>query len=88
MAILKPLPSLPSRFSLGTMQSSKIRSQVEEPRMPIFFSCLPVEKPGKSFSTMKAEMPWLPLDLSVMANTTKVSATLPLVMKHLEPLRT
>ena len=52
MAILKPWPSLPRRFSLGTMQSSKIRSQVEEPRMPIFFSCLPVEKPGKSFSTI------------------------------------
>ena len=88
MAILKPLPSLPSRFSLGTTQSSKIRSQVELPRIPIFFSCLPVEKPGKSFSTMKAEMPWLPLVLSVMAKTTKVEATLPLVMKHLEPLST
>ncbi len=41
--------------------------------MPIFFSCLPREA-GKSFSTMKAEMPWLPplsVVLSVMAKTTK-----------------
>ena len=61
---------------------------MELPRIPIFFSCLPVEKPGKVLSTMKAEMPWLPLLLSVMAKTTKVEATLPLVIKHLLPLRT
>ena len=87
MAILKPWPSLPSRFSLGTMQSSKIRSQVELPRIPIFFSFLPTEKPGKELSTMKAEMPWLPALGSVMAKTTMVLATVPLVIKHLEPLR-
>ncbi len=60
MAILKPLPSWPSRFSLGTTQSSKIRSQVARRGYPSS-SRLPMEKPGKSFSTMKAEMPWLPL---------------------------
>ena len=37
-------------------QSSMISSQVEEPRMPIFFSCLPTEKPGSVRSTMKAEI--------------------------------
>ena len=35
MAILKPSPSLPSRFSLGTFTSLKISSAVEEERMPI-----------------------------------------------------
>ncbi|SCJ64910.1 Uncharacterised protein [uncultured Blautia sp.] len=35
MAILKPSPSLPSRFSLGTSTLSKISSAVEEERMPI-----------------------------------------------------
>ena len=35
MAILKPSPSLPSRFSLGTFTSLKINSAVEEERIPI-----------------------------------------------------
>ena len=56
MAILKPLPFLPSRRSAGIRQSSMINSQVEEPRIPIFFSCLPTEKPGSVRSTMKAEI--------------------------------
>ena len=60
--------------------------------MPIFFSCLPWEKPLSVFSTMKAEIsfmerPRLSVVLPVTAMMTKVSATLPLVMKHLEPLR-
>ena len=38
--------------------------------MAIFFSCLPMEKPSNPSSTMKAEMPWLPFSLSVMAMTT------------------
>ena len=51
------------------MQFSKISSQVAEPRIPIFFSFLPIEKPGKSRSTMNAEMPRVPCDLSVIAIT-------------------
>ena len=35
MAILKPWPSCPSRFSLGTFTLLKISSQVAEERMPI-----------------------------------------------------
>ena len=35
MAILKPSPSLPNRFSLGTFTSLKISSAVEEERIPI-----------------------------------------------------
>ena len=67
IAMLKPLPSCPKRFSFGTMQFSKISSVVEEPRIPIFFSLVPMRKPGKSFSTMNAEMPFVPLLLSVIA---------------------
>ena len=51
---------------MGTMQSSKISSQVEEPRMPIFFSCLPMEKPGKVLlHDERGDACWLPLRLSV-----------------------
>ena len=75
MAMLKPLPSTPSRFSLGTMQSVNTISAVGEPCRPIFSSWRPTEKPGKELSTMKAEMPLVPLDWSVMANTTSTSAT-------------
>ena len=42
--------------------------------MPIFSSFLPMEKPGISFSTMNAEMPLVPLDLSVIAKMMYTSA--------------
>ena len=34
MAILKPEPGWPSKFSFGTWQSSKMTLQVDEPRIP------------------------------------------------------
>ena len=43
-------------------------------------------KPGVPFSRIKAEMPLVPWLLSVMAKITKISASLALVMKILEPL--
>jgi hypothetical protein len=48
IAILKPIPGSPKRFSLGTLQSSKIKLQVEEARIPILSSFLPSERPEKS----------------------------------------
>ena len=74
------------------MQSSMISSQVEEPRMPIFFSCLPTEKPGSVRSTMKAEIsldlrPFLSSLVPVMAKITNTLAKPALVIKILEPLR-
>ena len=90
MAILKPWPSLPSMFSLGTRQSVKISSYVEDPRIPIFFSLVPKVKPGVPFSTMKEviSLIFLPLFsmVPVTAKMTYTSASLPLVMKILEPL--
>jgi hypothetical protein len=41
MAILKPRPASPRRFSLGIAQSSKINEQVELARMPSLSSFLP-----------------------------------------------
>ena len=56
--------------------------------MPIFFSLVPKVKPGVPFSTMKAEMPFVPFEGSVMAKTMYISASLPLVIKIFEPFRT
>ena len=50
-------------------------------------SC-PERKPFVPRSTMKAEMPFLPLLRSVTAMTTAMSARRPLVMKVLEPFST
>lgn len=57
MAILKPIPCAPSRFSLGMRQSSKMRLAVEEALMPSLSSFLPSERPGHGMGTRKALMP-------------------------------
>lgn len=54
MAILKPMPGSPSRLALGMRQSSKIRYEVEDARMPSLSSFLPRLNPGASVGTMKA----------------------------------
>ncbi|MNI77336.1 hypothetical protein D3C73_1336210 [compost metagenome] len=62
-----------------------ISSVVEDALIPILFSNLPIENPGKLFSTMKADIPFVPLLLSVIANIMKVSATPPFVMNIFDP---
>lgn len=57
MAILKPIPSSPSRLSLGMRQSSKMRLPVDEARMPSLSSFFPNESPGVGMGTRKALMP-------------------------------
>ena len=57
IAVKKPVPGLPSMFSLGTRQSWKISSRVAEARMPILSSFLPKVKPWVPFSTTKQETP-------------------------------
>ena len=57
MASMKPSPSLPSRFSAGITQSSKIISAVSLARRPSLFSFLPGRNPFVPFSTMNAESP-------------------------------
>lgn len=57
MAILKPIPSCPSRLALGIRQSSKIRLAVEEARMPSLSSFFPSDSPGVGMGTRNALMP-------------------------------
>ena len=54
---LKPKPGSPIRFSSGIKTLSKIRFEVDEPRMPSLSSFLPSVKPSASRGTTKQEMP-------------------------------
>ena len=83
MAILKPSPSSPSRFSAGTSTSSSARLAVTEARMPSLRSGGPGTTPGRSASTMKAVIPRSPRETSTVAKTTYRSAMPALVMKCL-----
>ena len=60
MAILKPCPSVPMRFSAGTRQSSKITIAVGWLCQPSFFSWAPKPRPGVSRSTAMQEIPSAP----------------------------
>jgi hypothetical protein len=57
MAILKPWPSLPTRFAAGTRQSSNVTMAVGCECQPSFFSLAPKESPAVPFSTKKHEIP-------------------------------
>ena len=76
------------RLATGTRTSSKVSDTVSLARWPILFSCLPTVRPEGRPSTTKQVMPLCLLALSTVANTVNCSAWPPLVMKHLEPLRT
>ena len=88
MAILKPSPSSPSRFSTGISQSEKCRATVGEPWIPSFFSFLPTENPFMPGSTRNAVMPRARLDGSVAVNSEIIPAWEPLVTHIFEPLTT
>lgn len=49
------MPSMPSKLFLGTRTLSKTSSQVSWPRMPTFFSSLPLVKPGVLAFTMSSQ---------------------------------
>ena len=69
MAILKPSPSSPTRFSAGMCTSEKNSSPVDPAQMPSLFGIWRASTPFHSRSTMNAEMPlWAALG-SVLANT-------------------
>ena len=57
IAILNPIPKSPSKFSLGILQSSNIKLQVDDALMPNLSSFFPSENPGIGFGTMKALIP-------------------------------
>ena len=87
MTIRNPSPSSPSRFRLGTRQSSKVRDTVSDPLNPSFRSGLPLEYPRVPLSTRKALI-CFPGSFCVTAVTMATFARDPLVMKFLLPFST
>ena len=79
IAILKPSPSRPRRFSAGTSTSSILKKPVLPARMPHLWVSVPLENPLKLRSTMKALSPLGSLarffSMSLHAITRKLSAT-------------
>ena len=59
--------AMPTRFSSGTSQSSRMISPVGEDRSPIFSNFLPAEYPGKLFSTTNVLSPPVPCPGSSVA---------------------
>src|ERR687888_453328 len=88
MAISKPWPSSPTRFSAGTSTFSKKSSPVEPAQMPSLFSVSAVVNPRIPRSTTKAEMPLCFADGSLFAKTRAWSATFAYEIQFLEPFRT
>ena len=88
MAISKPWPSSPTRFSAGTSTFSKKSSPVEPAQMPSLFSVSAVESPDIPFSRMNAEMPLCFASGSVLAKTSAWSATAAYEIQFFWPLRT
>ena len=57
IAILKPNPGSPSRFSFGILQSSNIRLPVDVALIPNLSSFFPKLSPAIGFGTRKALIP-------------------------------
>ncbi len=85
---MKPAPSSPSRFALGTATLSKNSSAVSWAFMPTLSRLRPRSKPSIPRSTTSRLMPLWPASGSVRQTTITRSARMPLLMKVLEPLRT
>ena len=88
IAILKPSPSSPSRFSAGTTTSVSANAEVSVARWPILSRCFSSWTPGVSMGTTNADIPRWPLLGSVFANTTVQAARPAFVMKVFDPFRT
>src|SRR5436309_8935697 len=86
IAISKPCPSSPTRFSAGTSTFSKKSSPVDPAQMPSLFSVSAVVKPGMPRSSMNAEIPLCFAPGSVFANTSAWSATFAYEIQFFEPL--
>ncbi len=88
IAILKPSPSSPSRYSTGTRTSWNASAEVSVARCPILSRCFSTVTPGNEVGTMNAVSPRWPWLLSVEAKTTSHSALPAFVMNIFEPLMT
>ena len=88
IAISKPWPSSPTRFSAGTSTFSKNSSPVEPAQTPSLCSVSVDVNPGMPFSSRKAEIPLCFADGSVLAKTSAWSATVAYEIQFFEPFRT
>src|SRR3990172_9338899 len=88
IATLYPLPTSPSTLAPGTEHPSRINSVVLEARIPSLSSFLPTLNPDVLRSITNAVMPLYPCFGSTLANTRKMSASAPLVIHSLRPVRT
>ena len=88
IAISKPWPSSPIRFSAGTSTFSKKSSPVEPAQMPSLFSWSRDVNPGMPFSSTKALIPLCAAAGSVFANTSAWSATVAYEIQFFWPFRT
>ncbi len=92
IAILKPSPGRPTRFSSGTSTSSILKKPVLPARIPHFSFSVPLENPLKLRSRMNALMPDVSrcrfFSMSVQAKTRKLSATSASEIHIFSPLRT
>ena len=80
MQVMNPRPSSQTMFSSGMRTSSKKICTFGTPFSPIFFSFLPMRKPGLLVSIRKQLMPWKPFSPLVRANTRIQCAMFPQVM--------
>ena len=87
IANLKPNPSSPILFALGTFTSWNISECVSEPLMPSLSSFLPTWKPSMSEVTIRQLIPLCPFSTSVCAITKNVFPVLPLVIQFLVPFK-
>ena len=69
MAILKPSPSAPTRFSAGTWTFEKKSSPVEPAQIPSLLGIRRASTPSQARSTTNAEMPLWPAEGSLLAKT-------------------
>ena len=88
IAILKPSPSSPSRFSAGATTSWNAIADVSVERCPILSRCFSAVTPSASISTTNADSPLCPLGRSVEAEADDHDALPPFVMNIFEPLST
>ena len=88
IAIVKPSPSSPTRFSSGTRTLSKASSPVLPAQMPSLPLIVPVVKPGMPRSTMNAVIALCFWPRSSVAKTRKWSATSASEIHIFAPLRT
>ncbi len=89
MRMANPLSSPIRILDAGIRTSSRIISTVEDPRIPILFSCFPMLRPGVPFSTTKIPVPLCAgSEVSVLAAMQRTSATSAWEINILVPVNT